>query len=92
MSDQSTYPPPTRTLPQSDALSEAEPLSTQDLFNRNPEGCADRHIDAIVMEMRVLRTRLEATGSIGPAPRVSASRTNAAKMNVSAEALKGLFR
>lgn len=69
MSDQSTYPPPARSLPQSNALAEAEPLSTQDLFNRNPEGMADRHIDAIVMEMRTLRVRLEATGSIGPKPR-----------------------
>lgn len=70
MSDQSTYPPATRSLPQSNALAEAEPLSTQDLFSRNPEGMADRHIDAIVMEMRTLRVRLESTGTIGPRARV----------------------
>lgn len=66
MSDQSTYPPATRTLPQSNALAEAEPTSIQDLFNRNPEGLSDRSIDAIIMEMRTLRVRLESTGTIGP--------------------------
>lgn len=77
MSDQSTYPPASRMLPQSNALAEAEPLSTQELFSRNPEGMSERNIDAIVMEMRTLRVRLEATGTIGPrngprAPRQSA--------------------
>lgn len=61
--DRSTYPPAARGLPVSDALSEAEPLSVQELFSRNPEGMADRHIDAIVLQMRDLRVRLEQTGT-----------------------------
>lgn len=68
MSDQSTYPPASRGLPQSDALAEAEPLSIRDLFSRNPEGMSDRQIDAIVMSMRDLRVRLEQTATAARSP------------------------
>lgn len=63
MADQSTYPPPTRLLPSSNALSEAEPMSMQELFSRHPETYSDRHIDAIVLNMRDLRIRLEQTAT-----------------------------
>ena len=63
MSDQSTYPPSTRGLPTSDALSEAGPTSMQELFSRNPEYMEDRNIDQIVLHMRDLRVRLEATAT-----------------------------
>jgi hypothetical protein len=61
--DQSTYPPAARGLPQSTALTEAEPLSVQELFSRNPENYSDKNIDTIVLQMRDLRVRLEQTGT-----------------------------
>lgn len=63
MSDQSTYPPAARGLPVSNALVEAEPMSIQDLFSRNPEAYSDSQIDAIVLHNRDLRVRLEQTGT-----------------------------
>jgi len=58
-----TYPPATRGLPTSDALSEASPTSMQELFSRNPEYMVDKNIDDIVLHMRDLRLRLEATAT-----------------------------
>jgi len=55
-----TYPP---ALPVSDALSEAQPESIQELFSRNPEYLADRNYDQIILNMRDLRQRLEATAT-----------------------------
>jgi|SRR5215469_4358641 len=71
MNDQSTYPPPNRSLvtqssgglPTSDALVEASPFSLQEVFSRNPEYLQDRDIEDIVLHMRDLRARLEATTS-----------------------------
>jgi len=65
MSDQSTYPPPSRLLPTSNALAEAEPQSMQELFSRNPELYSESNIDAIVLQMRDLRLRLEQTATAG---------------------------
>src|SRR5215471_9493153 len=61
--EQDTYPPATRSLPTSDALSEASPTSMQELFSRNPEYMVDKNIDDIVLHMRDLRLRLEATAT-----------------------------
>src|SRR5215467_15724434 len=63
MSEQDTYPPATRLLPTSDALQEAQPSSMQELFSRNPEYMTERNIDDIVLHMRDLRVRLEATAT-----------------------------
>ena len=52
-----------RLLPTSEALREAEPSSMQELFSRNPEYMTDRNIDAVVLHMRDLRVRLEATAT-----------------------------
>jgi len=60
---QDTYPPASRGLPTSDALSEASPTSMQELFSRNPEYMVDRNIDDIVLHMRDLRLRLESTAT-----------------------------
>jgi hypothetical protein len=87
--DRSTYPPAARSLPQSNALAEAEPLSVQELFSRNPEGYSDRNIDAIVLQMRDLRVRLEQTGTIGRAG--AAGRTRAKKAVLPAGFMKGLL-
>jgi hypothetical protein len=72
MSDQSTYPPPSKLLPQSEALNEAEPMSMQELFSRNPEYMQDKNIDDIVLHMRDLRLRLEATATAPRHARVKA--------------------
>jgi len=61
--EQETYPPATRLLPTSDALKEAQPSSMQELFSRNPEYMTERNIDDIVLHMRDLRVRLEATAT-----------------------------
>ena len=61
--EQDTYPPASRGLPTSDALSEASPTSMQELFSRNPEYMVDKNIDDIVLHMRDLRLRLEATAT-----------------------------
>ena len=61
--EQETYPPASRGLPTSDALSEASPTSMQELFSRNPEYMVDKNIDDIVLHMRDLRVRLEATAT-----------------------------
>jgi hypothetical protein len=50
-------------MPSSDALSEASPTSMQELFSRNPEYMVDKNIDDIVLHMRDLRFRLEATAT-----------------------------
>jgi len=44
-------------------LSEASPTSMQELFSRNPEYMVDKNIDDIVLHMRDLRLRLEATAT-----------------------------
>jgi len=61
--EQDTYPPATRLLPISNALAEAEPRSMQELFGRNPEYLVERDIGDIVLHMRDLRMRLEATAT-----------------------------
>jgi len=74
MSDRSTYPPPTRTLPTSTALSEAQPLSMQELFSRNPELYNEENIASIVLQMRDLRVRLEQTSTAARTRAPSSSR------------------
>jgi len=55
--------PAARLLPISNALAEAEPRSMQELFGRNPEYLVERDIGDIVLHMRDLRMRLEATAT-----------------------------
>ena len=74
MTDQSTYLPASKGLPTSDALSEASPQSMQELFSRNPEYLVERDISDIVLHMRDLRLRLEATASAPRHARPTASK------------------
>jgi hypothetical protein len=57
-------------MPRSPALSEAEPSSIQELFNRNPERLADQNIDEIIHYMRDVRVRIEASGAMAGRTRV----------------------
>jgi hypothetical protein len=57
-------------MPRSNALAEAEPLSTQELFSRDPERLADANIDEIILYMRDLRVRIEASGAMASKTRV----------------------
>ena len=57
-------------MPKSNALSEADPASPQELFARDPERFSDRDIDAIILYMRDLRIRIEASGAIAAKTRV----------------------
>src|SRR5215467_9645003 len=77
--EQDTYPPASRGLPTSDALSEASPTSMQELFSRNPEYMVDKNIDDIVLHMRDLRLRLEATATPPRHARVKATGSEAPK-------------
>ena len=69
----------TTNMPRSNALAEASPSSVQELFTRDPEGLADNDLDVIILYMRDLRTRIEASGAIAartrgkkePAPKIS---------------------
>jgi hypothetical protein len=56
-------------IPQSRALSEANPGSLNELFNRDPETYAPQDIDAIISVLRAQRARHEAAERAGPAPR-----------------------
>ena len=69
-------------MPSSNALAEADPASPQELFNRDPERFSDQDIDSIILYMRDLRVRIEASGAI-------ATRTRAKKapVNISLEDL-----
>jgi hypothetical protein len=51
-------------MPRSNALAEATPSSTQELFSRDPERLSDQNIDEIILYMRDLRVRIEASGAM----------------------------
>ena len=51
-------------MPRSDALGEADPASPQELFARDPLNLSDRDIDSIILYMRDLRVRIEASGAM----------------------------
>jgi len=58
-------------IPQSKALTEANPGSLNELFNRDPEGLSDGDIDRIIEVMRAQRERFaqaEAQGTKRPKP------------------------
>jgi len=91
--EEETYPPASRLLPTSNALKEAEPSSMQELFSRNPEYMTDRNIDDIVLHMRDLRVRLEATATAPRHTRVkdpNASGTRASRSKTPKIALDGI--
>ena len=49
------------TIPQSPALSEAQPQSLQELFSLDPEKTSDTSFDLIISHMRQLREKLAAS-------------------------------
>jgi hypothetical protein len=71
-------------MPRSNALAEADPSSPQELFARDPERYSDRDIDAIILYMRDLRVRIEASGAI-------AAKTRVKKEKVQVSVAAGMF-
>ena len=63
-------------MPRSNALAEADPASPQELFNRDPERLSDQNIDEIILYMRDLRVRIEASGAMASRTRAKAAKVN----------------
>lgn len=56
-----------KAIPQSTALTEANPNSLAELFSRDPEGYSSQDIDQVITEMRLMRAKWEATeGQVKP--------------------------
>lgn len=65
-------------IPISDALSEADPQSIQELFSRNPENFSDAQIDRVIALNRDLQSKMESA----PGGRVRQVRAKAPKISV----------
>lgn len=51
-------------IPQSDALSEANPSSIQDLFSRNPEQLTQTDLETLIAYFNQIREDLASSGTI----------------------------
>jgi len=53
------------SIPQSQALAEADSNSLSELFSRDPEGYTRKDIDQVIAEMRAMRLKWDAAEKVG---------------------------